>query len=315
MSNTQHRRVDGPRRTGTLILATLICVAVITAISRTLLGAATAGPSPNEVRATAESVQFATAQTVRQATRQSARATSEVAAEATGTAEASSRQRQVVSRAATSTAQTQLTAKAPATQAAKAAAYETRREEAAATTQVLSSQATPLYVASSGTLTQRVGGQAICNVTPFSLHNFIAEASFHNPDPGQNTGATSHAWDYGITFQNIAEENEYQLMIGSDGEWTLALRGTGLDVINSIDNGAINTVPGGVNNLKLFVTRDTIIVYINDRYIDGPDLSMFGIGHAHTSAHQIALCAGTRQEEALAGRQIRYENFQLSSLP
>ncbi len=278
-----------------------------------LLRTATSGLTREQVSATMEAVQSATSQAERRATVRTSRATTTALARQTVTAnsretEAASHQTSV---AATSAAQA--TAKAPPTLTALAKAHATAQVQAEATVQVLDGQALLQYGPTEGTLEQLEGEGGPCAAASVNLRNFVAEATFHNP---QDAGfAAGGAWDYGLVFPNIGEPTEYRGILDSESKWTFNLHSDAYDISISDASNLVDTSDGGSNTIKLYVADESAHVYINGRYLDTFDLVMLGLGQSELTHHDVSVCAGIREEYTTVGRLTQYEGFRVWSLP
>jgi hypothetical protein len=261
--------------------------------------------SSRDTSATREAIQFATGEALRQATREAAAPTTTAIARITSTVQAHERD----ARTATAAAQARSTAQAPATQTARAQAFATSRTQAEATTQALTTLSTLVYGPSGGTLEQTAASQVACDSSHITLSDFIAEATFHNPGP------VSQPWDYGIIFSNLEDESEYRLVLDSGGSWTLNLHSTGFDISNRDTTPLLDLSPTGSNTLKLFVTDNIGDLYINSHYVDTLDLTMFGLDPSTESEHDIFVCIGILEGNALTERPVVYDNFTIWSLP
>lgn len=267
--------------------------------------------SPLEVSSTREAVQFATAEAARQATREAVAPTRTAAAQATATAATHERET-AAARTSTAEAHARSTAQAPVTQTAQAHVFETARAQAEATASTLTTLSTLVYGPSSGTLAQTEGNQAsqvACDFSRITLSDFIAEATFHNPE------TPPPAWDYGIIFSNLEDESEHRLILDADGSWTLNLHSSGFDISNRDTTPLLDLSPTGSNTLKLFVADATGYLFINGHYIDTLDLTMFGLDQSIESEHDISVCTGIMEGNAITGRPVIYDHFTIWSLP
>ena len=290
---------------GCALVAGLVAWVVLRGASPTL--------SQAEVSGTREAVQFATSQADRRATMKAGRATGTAVAWVTATAEARAREAAASQTAVAAATAARATAEAPPTLTAQAQARETAQVEAEATVQVLDGQATVVYGPTSGTLEQMEGGELPCTAAGVNLRDFVAEATFHNPeDAGFAAGG---AWDYGLIFSNIGDDTEYRVSLDSESTWTFSLHSSGYDISLRDTTGLLDLSGRGSNTLKLYVTVDKALLYVNGRYIDTLDLVMLSLGQSSEAAHDVMVCAGIREEYAAIGRLTRYEDFRVWSLP
>jgi hypothetical protein len=289
------------------------CALVAGLIAWVLLRASTPTLSQAEVSGTREAVQFATSQADRRATMKAGRATGTAIAWETATAEAHGRGVAASQTSIAAATAARATAEAPPTLTAQAQAHETAQVQAEATAQVLDRQATVLYGPISGTLEQIEGVALPCTAAGVSLRDFVAEATFRNPeDAGFAAGG---AWDYGLIFSNIGEATEYRVILDSESAWTFNLHSSGYDISIRDTTSLLDLSGRGSNTLKLYVTGDTAQLYVNGHYIDTFELVMLGLGQASQATHDVMVCAGIREEYAAVGRLTRYEGFRAWSLP
>lgn len=303
------RRAQAERR-GTLLFPLLLfacgCALVVGLIAWVLLGSGAPRLSQAEATGTREAARFATAQAERRGTREAARVTGTAVVRGTATAAASETYAAV-------TAEARATAEAPPTLTAEAKARETAHVRAEATAQVLDVRATLAHGPTSGTLEQVEGDEVPCAAAGLDLREFVAEATFHNPrDMGLGQ---EPAWDHGLVFTNIGEGTEYRVILDSEGSWTFNLHSRAYDVSFSDGTDLLDLSTGGSNTLKLYVTRDTALVYLNGRYLDTLNLVILGLGQSEGATHDIMVCAGVREEYAAVGRLTLYEDFGVWSLP
>jgi hypothetical protein len=201
---------------------------------------------------------------------------------------------------------------APPTQTARAQAAETARAAADAKVGVLTTQATPVFGPTGGTLLQTQPDRPACSSAGTSLRNFIAGATFRNPS------APADPWSYGLTFSNSGDTSEYRLILSSEGTWALNLHSDAYDVTNTDDTALLDITPGASNALKLYATDDAIQLYINNQSVDTLDLQLFfDMGQSPTALHNISICTGIddRTTPTAQPKPTTYENFTVWSLP
>lgn len=288
------------------------CALVVGLIAWVLLGAGTPNLTREQASATREAMQFATSQADRRATMRTERATGTVFALVTATAEAQAHNTASSQTAIASTAGARATAEAPPTLTAQAKAHETARVQAEATAQVLDEQANLIYGPSSGTLEQIEGDEMPCAAAGVELRDFVAEATFRNPQDGGHEADA--AWDYGLVFSNIGEGTEYRAILDSEGSWTFNLHAPGYDISIRDTSELIDVSLSGSNTLKLYVTSHMAQFNVNGHYIDSLDLVMLGLGQSSEATHDVMVCAGVREEYTAVERLTRYEGFRVWSL-
>lgn len=101
-----------------------------------------------------------------------------------------------------------------------------------------------------------------------NLQNFIAEVEFVNPY-GEEVGT----WDWGLAFRET--EEEYWLIIDSDGDWNLIDRRADDDY--DIAEGNVSTIlrmgDGETNEVSLIALNNRGYFFLNDEFIAELDLS------------------------------------------
>ena len=93
----------------------------------------------------------------------------------------------------------------------------------------------------------------------WSVDDFVVEAEFANPvDEGGGI------WDYGFLFGPEGNLDDYRLLVGSDGRWTLELGST---TMQSGQLERLNLAARESNTLRLVVTEGTGLFYVNEEFV------------------------------------------------
>jgi hypothetical protein len=142
-----------------------------------------------------------------------------------------------------------------------------------------------------------------------SVRNFIAYARFVNPPASSNSTR-----DFGFVFRETADDDYFQLHMGSNHRWMLRTRtpgGSALTGSASIGEGPLGTLineGASVHNELLLVVRDgSGTFYINSMHGATVDVS------DRIDAGDIAVAVDLFLGEG-AGRKISYEEFTVWSL-
>jgi len=143
------------------------------------------------------------------------------------------------------------------------------------------------------------------------LRNMIAEVRFFNPaDPA------IHPWDYGIGFRAVGRNNEYRLLVRSDGSWFLSL-GTGVNPdqtakLSTVNTGKLNNLDastGGSNHFRVVVQDTTGFFFLNGALVSSLNLSQ------RNEAGDIWIGSAFSFSTSFPGMETRYKDFMISSLP
>ena len=139
------------------------------------------------------------------------------------------------------------------------------------------------------------------NVT---LQNFIAEVELTNPY-GEDVGE----WDWGLAFREI--EQEYWLIVESDGAWTLIDRRPDDDFY--IDEGSVSgillTGAGETNHVSLIAVNDRGYFFLNDEFVAELNLS------DRMDAGEIEVVAAFFEGNEVPGYATDYGEFTVWPLP
>lgn len=139
-----------------------------------------------------------------------------------------------------------------------------------------------------------------------NVRDFIVEARFFNP-----YAATEHSWDYGFIFRHAAENDQFRLLILSDGSWVL-LNNTGDAQGIVLQQGKPSQLHLGANESNLVRLACQGIkgqVFINGVLVADLDLS------ARMNSGPIYIVTGVYEGDELAGKLTNYEGFTVWSFP
>lgn len=141
------------------------------------------------------------------------------------------------------------------------------------------------------------------------LKNFILEARFYNP----YTPTPKQVWSYGFQFRADASiSQEYRLILQGNKNWSLVF-----DDFKS-NNGELKenegTIPdlnvafGQFNDVRLFVSESTGLLYVNDKYV-----ATLNVSKNTTSKGVITVDSDFYYDE-ITGKVTRVENFTIYSI-
>jgi hypothetical protein len=165
----------------------------------------------------------------------------------------------------------------------------------------------PIFGPGSGSLNHEIDGFIEVSSAGVDLRDFVAEAIFYTPHP-----ATRGGWDFGFLFRDGGVNEEFRLVIESDGDWSLEdLRGDSSHV-DSIDSGHLTNLDvseGGWNYLKLIALGNQGVFFVNDSFVAPLDLT------SRTNSGDILLGTDLRSGNEIDGAVTDYEDFTIWSLP
>jgi serine/threonine-protein kinase len=134
-----------------------------------------------------------------------------------------------------------------------------------------------------------------------NLRNFIVEARFYNP-----YDAAKKPWDYGFFFRHTGKNEDYEVEVNSDAEWTAWYHNdnTGYESVDHLDLSAT-----GSNLLTLIVNDDQGFFFVNGYYVGKLDLG------DKNEAGDISVATGLVSGDEVTGAATRYEDFSIWPLP
>jgi pSer/pThr/pTyr-binding forkhead associated (FHA) protein len=163
----------------------------------------------------------------------------------------------------------------------------------------------PIFGPSSGWLGHGDGSKLVYHLKDLSLMNFVATMDLQVPyqDP-------DHAWDGGIFFRIRDKNDEFRLVISSDGSYFISSRvGTATEMLASGSLEAINLAEGGVNHFVLVVADDRAVFFLNDVYVTDADLS------DRMTAGDLAVVTNVQEGHFKPWSETYYEHFYVYALP
>ena len=141
-----------------------------------------------------------------------------------------------------------------------------------------------------GSLIHEANNLIISDYADVSVQNFMIQANFVTPYDTAVAG-----WDFGVTFRQVAPNNELRLVIRSDGEWNLNNRTEDND--NFVQDGDISAqlnLAAGVGNRIIIIAIDEFgYFFFNGEYIERLNLSDklvagdIGIGTGYYTDNQV----------------------------
>ena len=134
----------------------------------------------------------------------------------------------------------------------------------------------------------------------------VIEARFFNPYSSQ-----AGSWSSGFFFRHSDANVAHIVVVSSNGAWHHYLR-TG-DIATQQDLAAeysnhIDTTAGGSNQVRVIANGSEGWLFINGSYVDNLDLS--GL----TSAGNVSAVGSYFQEDGIAGKSTRFEDFTIRRL-
>jgi serine/threonine protein kinase len=134
-----------------------------------------------------------------------------------------------------------------------------------------------------------------------NLRNFIVETRFYNP-----YDAAKKPWDYGFFFRHTGKNEDYEVEVNSDAEWTSWYHNdnTGYESVDHLDLSAT-----GSNLLTLIVNDDKGFFFVNGYYVSKLDLG------DKNEAGDISVATGLVSGDEVTGAATRYEDFSIWPLP
>jgi hypothetical protein len=160
---------------------------------------------------------------------------------------------------------------AEATRQSVIAARETLAAAATAeVTAVPVSDITPIFGPEDGSLMHNSDDFLESAYASVNVSNFVVQATVGNP-----FAATSGPWDIGLLFRQVEPDQEFRLVVSSDGSWNLNNRQGSED--SFISEGQItsgfNTEENGVNKITLLAQDNRGYFFLNDEFVALLDLS------------------------------------------
>jgi hypothetical protein len=198
---------------------------------------------------------------------------------------------------------------APAAATATASAQQQAQGTAYAIATEVASRGTVVAGPDAGTLPHDPAAIKIAQTwANVGVQNFVVEARFFNP-----YDRLLNAWDYGFGFRETAFNQQYAIVLDSDGFWQLMLfegsaeqprvttlaTGQGVRFDDTVD---------GHNDLRLVVRDGAADFYVNDRFVATIDVS------AKIVAGRVSVGTGFTPGRVKAGAETRYEGFTIWSL-
>lgn len=159
----------------------------------------------------------------------------------------------------------------------------------------------PLFTPTEGILAHEPEDNTIEMYYPgITPDNFVMNVSFVNP-----YSTDEGPWDFGVAFRQIEPDDEFRLVVRSDGLWNLNQRAPDEDFI--IQEGDVLDLldlrPDEGNQLTMIVFDDFGYFFLNSELVDTLDLS------ARLDGGEIALGTGFYTADEQAGGETYYEDF------
>jgi len=162
-----------------------------------------------------------------------------------------------------------------------------------------------IYGPIDGELLHKVDGFIETAWADVNVTNLIIEARFYNP-----YGTEEGPWDYGFMFRHTDTNEQYRLVISSDGQWHFIIaRGDDRPELAVGPIANLDLTAGGSNLVNLWVKDGTANLYVNNQWITALDVS------EKIVAGDAAVCTGFYTGYEIEGKITRYEGFEVSELP
>lgn len=162
----------------------------------------------------------------------------------------------------------------------------------------------PAYGPQSGQLAHALDGFIKMQPGDVSLQNFVAQAEFSNP-----YAAATGDWDWGFAFRET--ENEYWLIVESNGDWSLVDRRPDDDYF--INDGSVEgnlaTGSGERNTLTLVAQNDIGYLFLNGSFVSNLELG------DRRDAGDVAVVAAFYDGDEIADTTTGYTDFTVWPLP
>jgi len=156
---------------------------------------------------------------------------------------------------------------------------------------------------SDGSITHNVedGLVAVMN-SGLSVADYIVKVDFYNP-----YSLSKGTWDFGLLFREAGFNDQYRLVVLSDGEWLVTDNAGSADgtTVASGNLTNLNTYEGGYNSLMLVTFHDRGWFFLNGELISELDLS------SRQSDGLIELATGLYSGNEINGYATNYANFQV----
>ncbi len=154
----------------------------------------------------------------------------------------------------------------------------------------------------SGELLHTLDGNVPSFKSGANIRNFTASVIFYNP-----YAASKAPWDYGIIFRNSGKNNQFRLIINSDGTWELfdyTSASEGVKLSSGLI-AALHVGSGESNKLVLKANGKTGELIINDGAPIALDLS------ARTVSGDVIVATSMYTGDEIEGASTRFVDFQI----
>ncbi len=163
----------------------------------------------------------------------------------------------------------------------------------------------PIFGPSSGWLAHGDGSKLVYHMKDLSLMNFVVTMEMQVPYQDAD-----HSWDGGIFFRIKEKNDEFRLVIRSDGTYyILSQLGADTETLASGSLDAMNLAEGDVNHFVLVVADDQAIFFLNDVFVAKADLS------DRMTAGDLAVVTNVREGSFKPWAETYYEHFYVYPLP
>lgn len=137
-----------------------------------------------------------------------------------------------------------------------------------------------------------------------ALRDVSIEAEFSAPYT-----LTLGSWDYGFAFRRVGPDQEYRLIVRSDGVWRLInVRNDQIKLIQWGRLNALNTSVDGSNTIKVVAKDRRGQLWINGSFVAELDLSM------RANSGDVLIATGLFAGDEVANQATRYRQFTVWAL-
>ncbi|MEN6436914.1 MAG: serine/threonine-protein kinase [Anaerolineaceae bacterium] len=135
-----------------------------------------------------------------------------------------------------------------------------------------------------------------------SVADYIVKVDFYNP-----YSLSTGTWDFGLLFREAGFNDQYRLVVLSDGEWFVTDHGGDADgeTVASGTLSNLNTYEGGVNTVMLVTYHERGWFFLNGELISELDLS------SRQTDGLIELATGLYAGNEINGYSTYYSNFEV----
>jgi hypothetical protein len=163
----------------------------------------------------------------------------------------------------------------------------------------------PISGPSSGWLPHGDGEKVVYHLKHLSLVNFVLIMDLYVPYQDSD-----HSWNGGIFFRIHKVNDEFCLVINSNGIYYLPSRfGTSRTTLASASLDTINLAEGAVNHFVLVMAEDQAVFFFNDVFVTKVDIS------ERMTAGDVAVVTNVQEVYFKPLAETYYKHFYVYGLP